>query len=142
MRRILQAGKAVVVALLVILCAVFALYLSRAPVFEQGEGYELSYGQSSSAKTERTETPFLDKLIHGTVAGESVRYRGDRYEKLKAQFSAELLFTEESNGVVNYYLYSPRIAGGVQLYGKTVNLHIAVGSEQTAAGTPLIFGGF
>ena len=75
------------------------------------------------------------------VAGESARYAGDRCEGIREQFSARLLFTEEVCGVVNYYLYSPRLGEGVVLNGFLVNLHIAVGEEQTAVGTPLIFGG-
>ncbi len=142
LRKIWQTGKAVFVVALVLLCAFFAICVSRSPVFEEGESYELSYGASSSAQTVRTDSPLFDKLINNTVAGESVRYTGDRYEELKREFQAELLFTENAGGVVNYYLYSPRISGGMKLYGKTVNLHIAVGSEQTAAGTPIIFGGF
>lgn len=141
MRKIWQAAKAIVTLALVCLCAFFALCLCCSPVFEKGEAYELSYGASSSAKTKRTDMPLFEKLT-GAVAGESVRYAGDRYETLKEKFGATLLFTEEACGVVNYYLYSPALGAGVELCGRTVNLHIAVSAEQTAAGTPLIFGGF
>lgn len=142
MRKFLQAVKAIATAALCAVAAVFAVLLIHAPVFEKGESYELYFGANSSALSAYTQNPLLDKLLLGGVAGESVRYTGDRYEEIKERFSAELLFTEEACGVVNYYLYSPMLGGGVLLCGQTVNLHVAVSGEQTAAGTPLIFGGF
>ena len=141
MRKTLQAAKAILTLVLVLFCALFVLCLSCSPVFDMGESYEVYYGQSSSSLMKSTENPLLEKLT-GKVAGESVRYEGDQYEALKAKFGATLLFTEEACGVTNYYLYSPVLGGGVALGGYTVNLHIAVSAEQTAAGTPLIFGGF
>ena len=141
MRKTLQATKAIITLLLAILCALFALVLCYSPVFDMGEVYEVSYGLSSSAQTKRTENPLFEKLT-GAVAGESVRYSGDCYLGLKEKFGATLLFTEEACGVTNYYLYSPYLGRCVELGGERVNLHIAVSSEQTAAGTPLIFGGF
>ncbi len=125
----------------VLFCALFVCALWRLPVFEGGRGYELYLGDSSSARILSTKTPALDKLFNLDVKGESVRYEGDRFEELKSHFHAQLLFTEEAAEVTNYYLFSPDLAGGVLLMGRRVNLHIAVGRGQTAAGTPLIFGG-
>ena len=141
MRKTLQAAKAIITLMLVCLCAFFALLLCYSPVFEMGDAYEVSYGLSSSAQTKRTDSPLFEKLT-GAVAGESVRYTGNCYLPIKEKFGATLLFTEEACGVTNYYLYSPYLGKGVELYGERVNLHIAVSEEQTAAGTPLIFGGF
>ena len=118
----------------------FCFLLTRSPVFAGGSGYEFSGGASSSAGITVAENPVLYKLFT-PVAGESARYAGDRCEEIWEQFSARLLFTEEACGVVNYYLYSPRLGAGVVLNGFLVNLHIAVGEGQTAVGTPLIFGG-
>ena len=44
--------------------------------------------------------------------------------------------------IVSYYCRSPLLGEGILLNGERVNLHIAAGGGQTAAGTPLIFGGF
>lgn len=142
MRAFLKAVKAGCVLLSALLCAAFAILLLYSPVFEEGEAYELYFGASSSSEIASTHSPFLDKLLRQDVAGESVRYSGNCYEALKARFCAELLFTEEAAGVTSYYLYSPLLGEGVLLDGRVVNLQIAVGSGQTAAGTPLIFGGF
>ncbi len=132
--------RSMFVILCCIACAGFFLLLSFSPVFRGGYGYEL-YTGSSSGLVVRTETPFIDKLkFH--AKGESVRYDGDRAEELIEEFRGKLQFTEESCGVKNYYLYSPLLGEGVRVGGAYVNLHIAVNAEQTAVGTPLIFGGF
>ncbi|MCM1441738.1 MAG: hypothetical protein NC131_21385 [Roseburia sp.] len=141
MRKFLHACKAFAVIALSLGAALFALLLYRAPVFEKGSGYELYFGTSSSAQCVRTENPLLYKLTCAPK-GESVRYEGERYAELKEKFGATLLFTENVCGVTNYYLYSPILGEPVFLNGHAVNLHLAVSAEQTAAGTPLIFGGF
>ena len=141
MRKILNSCKAFAVIFLSLGAALFALLLYRAPVFTKGEGYELYFGTSSSAQCVRTEHPALLKLQY-SIKGESVRYAGNKYEEIKEQFDATLLFTECVNGVTNYYMYSPRLGDTVSIGGYAVNLHVAVSGEQTAAGTPLIFGGF
>ena len=141
MRRFLQLLKTTGIIVLAAGCVLFALLIAASPVFEQGEGYELSLGSSSSARQIFTDCPALDKLLH-TVKGESVRYVGNRYEELKNRFHAELVFTEEACGVTNYYCYTPLLGSCVSVNGYDINLHIAVSEGQTAAGTPLIFGGF
>lgn len=141
MRKLKRVIYGIVLVALVGACGLFALLLHHSPVFEMGERYELYYGTSSSRITVNA-SPLKDKLLSGKVTGESVRLTGDRREELEIRYSAELLFTEEACGVVNYYYYSPALGGGVRLGEYCVNLHIAVSKEQTAAGTPLIFGGF
>lgn len=145
MRRMCRVCKAVAVIVSCALCAAFGCALLRAPVFEGGERYEFYLGASSSQTIVPSQTPARDKLLLSGlsgVAGESARYEGDCAAEIAARFGAKLQFTEEACGVVNYYMYAPALGGGVRLNGKTVNLHIAVGNGQTAAGTPLIFGGF
>ena len=130
---------AFVVLALGVAAALFCV--TRLPAFAQGENYELHYAPSSSAQAVVSDEPFITKLLH-EVKGESVRYGGDCYEELKSRYHAELLFSEEVCGVKNYYLYSPVLGSCVELGGEAVNLHIAVSREQTAVGTPLIFGGY
>ena len=141
MRRLLSAIKLAAIFAGVALCAVCAYLIRRSPVFEEGEAYEYYFG-ASSAEILSSENPLLDKLLHKGIRGESVRYEGDRYEEVKSRLNAKLLFTEQACGITNYYLYSPALGDCVMLCGEAVNLHIAVGNGQTAAGTPLIFGGF
>lgn len=142
MRKIMPILKAVCILFGVLAACGFLLLVVFSPRFERGEGYELYRGTSSSSPIVQTASPFLDKLRMGGAAGESVRYEGDRAEELAASFRARLVFSEEQGGVKNYYLFSPFLGEGVELCGKRVNLHIAVRENRTAAGTPLIFGGF
>ena len=135
-------AKACAILIASVICAAFALFLIHAPVFETGKNYELYYGASSSASATGTRNPVRDKLLSGCVAGESVRYDGDRAAELMKRYRAKVLFSEEAEGVVNYYCYSPLLGDGIGLCGYAVNLHVAVGSEQTAIGIPIIFGGF
>lgn len=128
--------------LLSALLAVFLLWaVYSAPVFEMGSAYEL-YTGTSSAEIIRTDMPALAKLCRTDIRGESVRYEGDCAARLLEKFHAEVCFSEEAAGVVNYYCYSPALGHGILLNGHLINLHIAVGAEYTAAGTPLIFGGY
>lgn len=141
MRKTAALFKGIFTAMLAVACGCFLYLLYRSPELPEGEARAYYLGASSSARMETSDSP-CDRLFSGMAAGESVRYAGDRYEALKEQFGAKLLFVECAAGVVNYYLYSPFLSRSVTLGGKTVNLHIAVSGEETAAGTPLIFGGF
>ena len=132
--------KAVIAAALVLGCLAFTFALLHSPVFERGERHEF-YTGTSSDEIVLARSP-LEKLLLSNIKGESVRYEGDRAEELIARFNAEILFTEEAAGVTNYYCYSPMLKGGVVLCGALVNLHVAVSGNRTAAGTPVIFGGF
>ena len=141
MRRVGNVIKVAFIVLGSIVCAVFVLVLTLSPVFPRGERYELYLGNSSSLCVE-TDQPFLDKLRLGGVRGESVRYTGDCAEELFSRYHARVLLVEKACGVTNYYCYSPLLGEGVRVGGQYVNLHVAVSEEQTAAGTPIIFGGF
>lgn len=142
MRKIFKTVGTFFVILCAALCAV-ALYAAfRSPVFGRGTAYTFYTGANSSSLAVQTQTPALTKFLIGETAGESVRYKGDLFEELKEKFRAELLFSETVCGITNYYLYSAALGEGVLINGVCVNLHIAVNGTYTAAGTPLIFGGF
>ena len=76
-------------------------------------------------------------------------YEGGRYETkmeivrdLTEKYHAKILFIEEVGGVTSYYCYTPAWTDGLILYGKKINLHIAIGGNQLAVGSPIIFDGF
>ncbi len=137
--RILGKIKGIAIIGACIACGAFAYALTRSPVFD-GEGYEL-YTGTSSAGVIVTDAPAAVKLTL-PVAGESARWEGDRAAELLERFDAKVLFCEEVCGTRNYYCSSPLLGEGVLLRGVRVNLHIAVSGSRTAAGTPIIFGGF
>lgn len=140
MRRTYFTIRAFFLTAVAIACALFCYALAHSPVFERGERYEF-YKGTSSEEALLSRAPH-DKLLLQGVRGESVRYTGDRAEELIEKFHAEVLFTEEAAGVLNYYCYSPVLQNSVLIGEKRVNLHIACNGERTAAGTPVIFGGF
>lgn len=142
MLRMVQKLCGFLFTLLVIGCALFLYALSRAPLLPQGESYTFYLGESSSARAVSASLPALEKLCLTDVKGESAVYSGDRYEELKSRYRAKLLFTETVEDVTSYYLYSPAFPTCVELNGCLVNLHIAVSEHKTAAGTPIIFGGY
>lgn len=140
MRRLISTIKAFIVTAIAVLCVVFVYALALSPVFPQGERYEF-YAGTSSEEIVLARSP-LEKLLLSGIRGESVRYAGDRAEEILTDFGAEILFVEEAAGITNYYCYSPALKNSVSLCGELVNLHVACNGKETAAGTPLIFGGF
>lgn len=140
-RKAVRAAKLVLTLILAAAAAAVLFFLWHAPAFAGGERYTLALGESSSARM-----LFFEKnaplLLPAGVGGESALYAGERAEELLEAFRARVLFMESAAGTVSYYCHSPFLGEGVLLNGKEVNLHIAVGEGRTAAGTPLIFGGF
>ena len=63
-------------------------------------------------------------------------------EEIAQKYQAEILFSEEVNGIISYYAYVSAWSDGVWLYGQKVNLHVAVGETNLSVGTPIIFGGY
>ena len=120
-----------------------ALFVLRhAPSFAGAARYTLFLGETSSAEAVVLEGDALPLLLSSEVRGESAVFQGDRAEELLRAYRARVLFIEEAAGTVSYYCHSPLLGEGLLLNGEEVNLHIAAGRGQTAAGTPLLFGGF
>ena len=78
-----------------------------------------------------------------------VAYEGGMYalnddlaNAIAQKYHAELYFTEEVEGSVSYYGFSPDWQEKILLYGMPINLHIVLSSKQIAVGSPIIFGGF
>ena len=129
--------------LLACLAAAGALFVLRhAPSFAGAARYTLFLGETSSAEAVVLEGDALPLLLSSDVRGESAVFQGDRAEELLEAYRARVLFIEKAAGTVSYYCHSPLLGEGLLLNGKRVNLHIAAGRGQTAAGTPLLFGGF
>ena len=63
-------------------------------------------------------------------------------QEIAAFYEAEILFIEEACGAVSYYAYTKRWQDGLYINGVKINLHIAVGKDTLAVGTPIIFDGF
>ncbi len=114
--------------------------------FAHLEGERVFYLDSASSQgLRKTELSFWDIP---RVKGECVRMQfteedGDKYAmSLLSSFNGEVLFIEEVCGRVSYYAYAEGLGEGIWLYGKKVNLHVAVGEGVCVVGTPIIFDGF
>ena len=107
-----------------------------------------------SASSQGLQKSSLDWMDIARVKGECVyteisAYAGGRYltkdeiaEEIIKKYGAEVLFCEEVSGVLSYYAYTDAWADGVYIYGRKINLHVAVGDEYLAVGTPIVFGGY
>ena len=108
-------------------------------------------GSSSSQALQKSSLSFLDIT---SVKGECVYTTTDAYTRGRClskeeiareivdKYAAEILFMEEVDGVSSYYAYTDAWADGVYIYGKKVNLHVAVGAKTLSVGSPIIFGGY
>ena len=85
---------------------------------------------------------FTLNLTEETGEKEETEAKEDFARALVSRYGGEILFKEEVCGTVSYYAYIPTWGQGITLYGKQVNLHIAVSESQCKVGTPIIFGGF
>lgn len=137
-----RAAKLVAVLLSCLVSAGVLFLLWHAPSFAGAKRYTLFLGETSSAEAVVLDGDALPLVLPSEVRGESAFFQGDRAEELLRAYRARVLFTEEAAGAVSYYCYSPYLGEGIFLDGECVNLHIAAGRGQTAAGTPLLFGGF
>ncbi len=118
----------------------------RTLLFEGALSYTFySLRQNSNAQITVSDAEHALSVRCGiqNITGESAVYADAADAFFQAEkYGAELLFTEKAAGVTNYYYRSARLPDGVALFGKQVNLHIAVREGGACVGSPLIFGGF
>ncbi|MBR2024161.1 MAG: YwmB family TATA-box binding protein [Clostridia bacterium] len=110
------------------------------------EGKRAFYLYSASSQAKIVENLRFEHLF--SVRGESVRFAVTKAERetvaenVLQKYGAELVFTEETDGVVCYYGITERFGQSVMVNGKPVNLHVAVSQTECVVGYPIIFGGF
>ena len=147
-KRCLCVLVSVLFALLSIFCFK-ALYLSR---FSEMEGERTFFLDTASSQgLQQKELSLMDVMrIKGECAEMDISiYAGGRYasseeiaQEIAQKYHAVIMFQEEVCGVVSYYAYTAAWTDSVSLYGRTINLHIAVGAEKVTVGAPMIFGGY
>lgn len=132
----------------VVLAALLVLpqMLDKNLLFAGAESY-IFYTGSQSSNAQITLADGEDaarvKFFLAGVTGESARYESAESAFAQAErYGAKLLFCERAAEVTNYYYYSPRLCGGVEIGGALVNLHVAVRGAGASVGSPLIFGGY
>ncbi|HIY77516.1 MAG TPA: hypothetical protein H9728_00575 [Candidatus Borkfalkia excrementavium] len=121
-------------------------FLGEGLLFETGEYYifySLRAGSDAQITIAEPSDAAKIKRSLSSLTGESTVY-GDA-ERAFAQaekYGARLIFRESAAGTDSYYYYSPRLGGGIELFGELINLHIAVKEGGCAIGSPVIFGGY
>jgi hypothetical protein len=131
-----------------LMAAVFILGLLYIPQPLALEKYNLGtytfYYGSANFKTVPRESAAKEKYVLKNVRGESVCFSAAKAtaQDVLSYYRAKVVFVEEVNGIVSYYAETAAFDGGVDLNGREINLHIAVGGDRITVGTPLIFGGF
>ena len=143
MWKTLRNGIRNAVAAALALLFLFGVFLQNACALRglRGERAFYLYSASSQARIQ-SELQVQDAFF---LTGESVLLAGytqtDALELMQA-LGAELVHTERVGDTVCFYAFSPNLPRGVGLYGRMVNLHIAVSPRGCAVGTPIIFGGY
>ena len=134
-------GFALVLALVLFGFCFYSLYAESAPAFNSyAREYELylsagSFGDNRVLATDETFGNY--KNIKGESCAVTVSY-----EKVLKDFNATHKITEEIDGGVSYYAYSPKIRYVAYVNGKAVNLHYFKGKAENKLGSPIIYGGF
>ena len=111
--------------------------------FESGGAYTFYCGTSSADCKVVTVKSFaaFEKLRLKNVCGESTDYENLDLESFLESVGGKVLFTEEFTDGVNYYC-SADLPYSVNLYGKEINLHVAVRGDTARVASPIIFGGY
>lgn len=142
------------VVLAVLFCLFFAVgvkgvAVTRLAEIEGERNYFLDSASSQGLRKEVLSISDLARVKGECVSTEISTYTGGRYltneeiaVEIATRYGAEILITEEVDGVVSYYAYTPKWQGGLYIGGKKINLHIAVGGGYLKVGTPIIFDGF
>ena len=142
------------VVLAVLFCLFFAVGVKGVAVtrLAEIEGKRTYFLDSASSQGLRKEVLSISDLAR--VKGECVSteisvYDGGRYltneeiaVEIATRFGAEILITEEVDGVLSYYAYTQKWKDGLYIDDKKINLHIAIGGGYIKVGTPIIFDGF
>ena len=132
---------AIIAAALVLL----ALYiLPHRLAFRGGDSYSFYIGNTSKncrVVVTSGEKAALTRLTLTDVSGESATYSSFDWRTFLDEVNGKVLFCEELSDSVNYYCEAD-LPYRVELYGKTVNLHICVKDGSVTIGTPIIFGGY
>lgn len=132
-------------SIILIVCIFCAFNYYRKPLFYNGEGwYTVCMGEGSSGKIEGFSTAEIENYyLYKNIKGQSLTTRDKDYiDDFLKKYDCELLFTEEVEGVVTQYYYSPKISTYKPVNGKRVNVQTATRECFFTIGSPLIYGGY
>ena len=119
----------------------YGIYIGAKPVFNGFSNEFELYFTYGSFGNNIVNVSAKEYAKFSGVKGESCITREPYSAVLKA-FNAKTVFTEEIEGGINYYAFSPNIRYRASVKGKTVNIHYFFGKNYSKVGTPLIFGSY
>ena len=144
MRKVARSAALIFTA---VCAAALILLLAALPdrlVFKGGKSYSFFVGDTSKncrVVTCSAESAAVERLTLKDVCGESADYPELDVDEFLKSVNGEILFCEELSDSVNYYC-SADLPYSVELYGRTVNLHICVKDGGVTVASPIIFGGY
>ena len=142
-----RVKNCMITVLALLLCLAFAmfLYTKDAVLLSKTQGARTFYLDSASSQgLIKTELSLSDLP---RVRGESVFFScvGDGEQAalgIFEEYGGRVVFVETVGGVTSYYGYADGLGKPIALYGRKINLHVAVEKSRVVVGTPIIFGGF
>ena len=74
--------------------------------------------------------------------GVSFTLDGSNYQEIVKKYSAKLTHSFTLDGVTNLYFYSEKLPKKEIIFGKKVNLHVAINGQKITVGSPIIYYGY
>lgn len=126
---------------------ILSMNLFKSNLLFTGSDYYIFYSgrQYSSSKiiSVSSDEAMAVKSKIKNLSGESAYYLNKNMkDEILNDFNAEIVFTETIDSINNIYAYSSEIKDYIILNNRKINLHIAVSGNNTAVGSPIIFGGY
>ena len=136
--------KKISLCLVCVLAVVGVTICSGQPVFINYSNHFELYLNSSSSMAKIISVDYKNFYHYKNVCGESVEINVEFFElqDFLQDFNAKVLFAENIQDGVSYYVYSPKIKYQKIVNGKRVNLQLVQKKNYINAGAPLIFGSF
>ena len=120
------------------------LFISNAPIFSDfSNSYEVYLDDCSNSKAILNLNKTGFEMIFGKK-GESVCIEKQTFNLhiFLVTMQANLIFSEEIDGKISYYAYSPKLKYMQTIRNQNVNLHIVVSRNSVKVGSPIIYGSF
>lgn len=136
--------KKIALCLICVLVLSLTIFTNKTPIFKgYANNFEL-YLNSPSSLANIVSANSFSYAKYKNICGESFNVDKNEFDlqKFLSDFCASLIYTEELEHGVSYYLYSKKIKYRTTLFGSVINLHVFVSNSSITVGSPLILGSF
>ena len=134
----------VFICFLSIITILGVFFCTQTPLFYgYGNSFEISFGSySSNARFCLVDDNEYRFVFNKTGESCEIFTEESDVKKILSDFSANVVFIEETAEQISYYAYSKKIKYLKIINGKMVNLQISLSNEKIKMGSPIIFGSF